>query len=103
MKRLALYAATAALAIGAAGTAAAGGMSGMDMAGSKTTANTATSSGEMGTHSMPGTVTKVDHKTGMVKVTSMGMHMALHFPPPTIKELKAGDKILVHLGYSMIP
>ncbi|NNM62549.1 MAG: hypothetical protein HKM03_10295 [Steroidobacteraceae bacterium] len=54
----------------------------------------------LGNHAMPGTVTKVDHKSGMVHVTSMGAHMVVHFPPPTITNLKAGDKILLHLGYS---
>lgn len=53
----------------------------------------------MGEHNMPGTVTHVDHKTGIVELTSLGMKLRVHFPPPTITRLKAGDKILLHLGY----
>lgn len=53
----------------------------------------------MGMHNMPGTVTAVDHQTGIVKVESLGMPLVVHFPPSTIKDLKAGDKILLHLGY----
>lgn len=90
MKHLQNYAAAAALAIALAaiGTASAAGMSAKHP------------SGTLGAHAMPSTVTKVDHKTGMVYVTSMGMHMAVHFPPPTIKALRAGDKILLNLAYS---
>ncbi|KGI76985.1 hypothetical protein [Oleiagrimonas soli] len=53
----------------------------------------------MGEHTMPGTVTSVDHKTGIVKVTSLGMPLVVHFPPPSIAQLKAGDRIDLHLGY----
>lgn len=55
--------------------------------------------GMMGVHNMPGTVTSVDHHTGIVRLDSLGMHLVVHFPPPTIKDLKAGDKISLHLGY----
>ncbi len=53
----------------------------------------------MGRHHMPGTVTAVDHATGIVKVDSLGMPLVVHFPPPTIKDLKVGDKISLLLGY----
>ena len=101
MKYPAIWAATAAAAFAfGAATANADNMSGM--AGMKSMHETAAKPGALlGNHAMPGTVTKVDHKTGMVHVTSMGMHMVVHFPPPTIKALKAGDKILLHLGYSI--
>lgn len=55
----------------------------------------------LGEHDMPGTVTRVDHKTGIVELTSLGMKLRVHFPPPTIARLKAGDHILLHLGYRM--
>lgn len=54
-----------------------------------------------GKHYMPGTVTAVDHASGIVKLNSLGMALVVHFPPPTIKDLKAGDKISLLLGYRM--
>lgn len=94
MKNLKICTAAAALAftLGAFGTAGAAGMS--------HAMKSAHPSGTLGAHAMPSTVTKVDHKTGMVDVTSMGMHLAVHFPPTTIKSLKTGDKILLRLAYS---
>lgn len=56
-----------------------------------------------GEHDMPGTVTSVDHKTGLVKLDSLGMHLVVHFPPPTIEDLSTGDKISLHLGYRKLP
>jgi hypothetical protein len=54
----------------------------------------------MGEHKMAGTVEKIDHKTGMMKVkTGMG-DMELHFPPPSVKDLKEGDAITVQLGFT---
>ncbi|HUY83608.1 MAG TPA: hypothetical protein VMU86_03465 [Steroidobacteraceae bacterium] len=93
MKTLTICAAVAAFAFAAAGTATAGSMSGMKM-------EHATKAATLGRHSMPATVTKVDHKNGMVWLNSFGMHLAVHFPPPAIASLKAGDKIVLHLGYS---
>ena len=58
------------------------------------------SSSAMGMHDMPATVTEVDHKTGMVDVESMNMKMKVHFPANTVADLKKGDKILLHLGYT---
>lgn len=55
----------------------------------------------MGRHTMPSTVDSIDHKTGIVEVTAAGMHLKVHFPPPTITDLKAGDKINLMLGYRM--
>jgi hypothetical protein len=54
----------------------------------------------MGKHDMPGTVTSVDHKTGMVQVESEKMKLKVHFPAETIADLKKGDKITLHLGYT---
>lgn len=51
-------------------------------------------------HRMPATVTSVDKATGIVEVTSAGMPLRVHFPPPAVANLKAGDKITLHLGYS---
>lgn len=52
-------------------------------------------------HKMPATVTSVDAKTGIVDVTAAGMALKVHFPPASVATLKAGDKIILHMGYSM--
>ncbi|HEU4670732.1 MAG TPA: hypothetical protein VFR91_08480 [Dyella sp.] len=53
-----------------------------------------------GSHRMPATVTSADPATGLVKVDSAGMALVVHFPPPAMKDLKPGDKITLHLGFS---
>lgn len=52
-----------------------------------------------GSHNMPGTVTSVDHTSGIVKLTSEGKHLTVHFPPSAITQLKDGDHISLHLAY----
>ena len=52
-------------------------------------------------HKMPATVTSADTKTGVVDVTTAGMTLKVHFPPASMATLKAGDKITLHMGYSM--
>ncbi len=56
----------------------------------------------MGRHEMTGTVESVDPKTGWVKVKTDDGSMTVHFPADSIKDLKEGDKIIVHLGYSKV-
>ncbi|KZC16231.1 hypothetical protein RHOFW510R12_13465 [Rhodanobacter sp. FW510-R12] len=51
-------------------------------------------------HMMPATVTTVDTKTGLVEAESEGMALKLHFPPVAVADLKAGDKITLHMGFS---
>jgi hypothetical protein len=51
-------------------------------------------------HTMPATVTSVDMKTGLVEVTTEGMSLRVHFPPASVTELKTGDKITLHMGFS---
>jgi hypothetical protein len=53
-----------------------------------------------GMHAMPATVSAVDTKTGIVEVTAGGMALKVHFPPSAVADLKAGDKITLHLGFS---
>jgi hypothetical protein len=53
----------------------------------------------MGEHDMTGTIERIDHKTGVVKVAAKPHDLELHFPPDSIKDLKKGDKITVHLGF----
>jgi hypothetical protein len=57
-------------------------------------------SSAMGMHDMPATVTEVDHKTGIVEVESGSMKLKVHFPAASVADLKKGDKITLHLGYS---
>jgi hypothetical protein len=54
----------------------------------------------MGRHTMPATVNSVDKQTGVVEVASAGMTLRLHFPPSALTDLKAGDRITVHMAYS---
>ncbi len=56
--------------------------------------------GMMGMHTMPATVASVDAKTGIVKADAAGMSLVLHFPPSSVAQLKAGDKITLHMGFS---
>ncbi|WP_284321734.1 hypothetical protein [Dyella acidisoli] len=56
--------------------------------------------GVQGMHRMPATVTSVDTKTGIVEADAEGMSLKLHFPPASVADLKTGDKITLHLGFS---
>ncbi|THD07359.1 hypothetical protein [Rhodanobacter lindaniclasticus] len=51
-------------------------------------------------HMMPATVSSVDTKTGIVEVDAGGMSLRLHFPPASVANLKAGDKITLRMGYT---
>jgi hypothetical protein len=51
-------------------------------------------------HMMPATVSSVDTKTGVVEADAEGMSLRLHFPPASVANLKAGDKITLHMGYT---
>ncbi len=53
-----------------------------------------------GSHSMTGKVDKVDHAKGTLMLKHGAADMLLHFPPAAIKDLKNGDTITVHLGFS---
>lgn len=53
-----------------------------------------------GMHTMPATVTNADPKTGVVDVMAEGMALRVHFPPASMVNLKAGDKIGLYMGYS---
>jgi len=57
--------------------------------------------GMKGMHAMPATVTSVDKSTGVVEVTSGEMSLRVHFPPASVADLSDGDKITLHMGYSM--
>jgi hypothetical protein len=51
-------------------------------------------------HTMPATVNSVDTKTGIVDVTTGGMSLKVHFPPTSVADLKSGDQITLHMGFS---
>jgi hypothetical protein len=53
-----------------------------------------------GEHSMSGTVTDIDHKTGMLSLKTEAGELELHFPPQALKEVKEDDQLTVHLGFS---
>jgi hypothetical protein len=67
-----------------------------DQASTTAAADTA---GMMGGHDMTGTIDRIDHKTGVVKLESKPHDLELHFPPDSIKDLKKGDKITVHMSF----
>lgn len=52
-----------------------------------------------GEHEMTGKVTKVDHKKGLVSISTAVGKMDLHFPPASVADLKQGDEITVKLAY----
>ena len=54
----------------------------------------------MGTHSMMGTIDKIDHAKGTLMLKNSAADMMLHFPPGAIKDLKNGDTITVNLGFT---
>ena len=53
----------------------------------------------MGEHDMSGKVQKVNHKTGTFDLKTQEGILHLHFPPETLKEVKNGDSLTVHLGF----
>jgi hypothetical protein len=53
-----------------------------------------------GSHSMTGKVDKIDHAKGTLTLKHGAADMLLHFPPAAVKDLKNGDTITVHLGFS---
>lgn len=53
----------------------------------------------MGEHDMSGKVEKVNHKTGTFELKTHEGMLRLHFPPDTLKEVKNGDMLTVHLGF----
>lgn len=53
----------------------------------------------MGKHKMTGTVDKVDHAKGTLMLKTGPAEMALHFPPPSLKDIKNGDTITVEMSF----
>ncbi len=53
-----------------------------------------------GRHWMTGKVESVDHKTGWVKVKTDEGSLTVHFPPDSLKDVKEGDTLTVHLAFT---
>ena len=53
-----------------------------------------------GKHSMTGSITMIDHTSGMLTLKTSEGDLKLHFPPASVQKLKEGDTITVHLSYS---
>ncbi len=57
--------------------------------------------GMLGEHDMTGTVQQLDHKKGTFALqTKGGPTLHLHFPADQLKDVKDGDHITVHLGFT---
>jgi hypothetical protein len=52
-----------------------------------------------GIHTMTGTVTEVDHTTGMLSLQTHAGELKLHFPPDAVKAVQNGDALTVSLGF----
>ena len=52
-----------------------------------------------GEHAMRGTITAIDESTGILSLRTDTGDLKLHFPPPSVRELKEGDTITVHLAF----
>lgn len=53
-----------------------------------------------GSHSMTGTVDKIDYAKGALTLKYGSSEMLLHFPPAALKDVRDGDTITVHLGFT---
>ena len=54
---------------------------------------------QAGEHAMRGTITTIDPRTGILSLRTSAGDLTLHFPPPSMTGLKAGDTITVHLAF----
>ncbi len=55
----------------------------------------------MGKHVMSGTIDMIDLQTGWIKLKTDEGIMVVHFPIPSMKDMKNGDIITVYLSFSM--
>lgn len=53
-----------------------------------------------GMHEMAATVSAVDNGTGIVDVDAGGIKLRVHFPPSALADVRAGDKITLHLAFT---
>jgi hyperosmotically inducible periplasmic protein len=52
-----------------------------------------------GEHAMSGTITAINHSTGVLSLRTSAGEFTFHFPPPATRGLKEGDTITVHLAF----
>jgi hypothetical protein len=52
-----------------------------------------------GEHAMRGTITALDQSTGILSLRTGAGDLRLHFPPASVRGLKEGDTITVHLAF----
>ncbi len=55
---------------------------------------------KMGEHSMMGTVSKVGHKDGKLKLKTPEGTLNLHFPPSDLETINKGDILTVYLSFA---
>lgn len=79
----------------AAGTLVAGPALAADMSTGK---SDTTKAGFEAQHTMSGTVTSLDEKTGMLQLKTEEGTLHLHFPPSQIQNIKKGEKATVELA-----
>jgi hypothetical protein len=68
--------------------------------GALTVSTAAAAAKHQGQHSMSGTVTDIDHQTGLVSLNTGVGELKLHFPAQALKDVREGDQMTVHLGFS---
>jgi hypothetical protein len=54
---------------------------------------------QQGEHAMRGTITALNQSTGLLSLRTSAGDLTLHFPPPSMRDLKEGDTITVHLAF----
>ncbi|MHB1951253.1 MAG: hypothetical protein ACYCQK_07230 [Acidiferrobacteraceae bacterium] len=55
---------------------------------------------ETGVHQMAGTVTAINHRTGILSLKTPEGMLRLHFPPASLRQVKRGERLDVHLGFT---
>jgi hypothetical protein len=57
---------------------------------------------ECGEHRMSGTITAINHETGVIDLKTKEAALQLHYPPKFIHQLKKGERLTVDLAYAKI-
>jgi hypothetical protein len=55
---------------------------------------------ERGEHRMSGTITAINHETGVIDLNTKEAALQLHYPPKFIHHLKKGERLTVDLAYA---
>jgi hypothetical protein len=81
-----------------AGPALAGSSSSADTRGTSHTSFTTSQVGYEAQHTMTGTVTSIDRKTGRLSLKTDEGKLMLHFPPSKVQNITDGERVTVELG-----